>query len=350
MAKTKKKLLPKNFETLLKSNDLDALKAVFETCDIDARGGYAKQTAIAFNECPDELTRWLVMQGADLSACDSHGETPLHARSINWRARLDVLLELGADVNHGEGKRGTPLHMAAGSYKVGNARLLLAHGAHVDALDKDNMTPLALALRRCGNIDIEGMAGLAELLLDAGARKPSDVAALVSRIGINFEFHRIGFNKDMVDAVSTALDKLYALFVVTPVARRAVHDGKSPVVAKSARWEDAHQELWELLVPSSGSAETVQGEVVRISGKIHSELARNGGANWDADFKKMGVAFAGHVCSGVPLPKSALIEASDIVAGLKRTDDGASGMCKLAVDWVALNPKPAKLPPPDYKR
>jgi hypothetical protein len=47
MAKAKKKLLPKDFEKLLDSGDIDKMKAVFETCDVDARGGYAKQTALA---------------------------------------------------------------------------------------------------------------------------------------------------------------------------------------------------------------------------------------------------------------------------------------------------------------
>ena len=55
----KKKLLPKNFDELLEKGDLNALKAVFDTCEVDARGGYDKQPAIAFDLCPDELVRWL---------------------------------------------------------------------------------------------------------------------------------------------------------------------------------------------------------------------------------------------------------------------------------------------------
>jgi hypothetical protein len=42
MAKAPKKLLPKTFKDLLASGDLTALKAVFETCAPDARGGYVK--------------------------------------------------------------------------------------------------------------------------------------------------------------------------------------------------------------------------------------------------------------------------------------------------------------------
>ena len=81
MAKPKKKLLPKNFEELLQQGDIDTLKAVFASCDVNARGGYTKQSALAYNDCPDELARWLVAQGADPMAEDSYGETPLHARA-----------------------------------------------------------------------------------------------------------------------------------------------------------------------------------------------------------------------------------------------------------------------------
>jgi len=75
MAKPRKRLLPKNFEELLEKGELSELKEVFEACDLNARGGYGKQTALAFDECPDELAQWLVAQGADLSAADTWGNT-----------------------------------------------------------------------------------------------------------------------------------------------------------------------------------------------------------------------------------------------------------------------------------
>ena len=140
VAKAKRKTLPKDFESLLKTGDVEALKAVFDGCDVNARGGVFKQTALAFNDCPDEFARWLVDQGADVSAPDSYGDTPLHARSGHWQGRIGILLDLGADVHGGENARGTPLHKAAA---VGNLRaveLLLAHGARVCPLDRRSGT------------------------------------------------------------------------------------------------------------------------------------------------------------------------------------------------------------------
>lgn len=372
MAKAKKKLLPKDFEEQLKSQNLEALKAVFDTCDLNARGGVFKQCALAFNECPDELARWLVEQGADLSAGDTYGETPLHARSRHWQGRIEILLELGADVHHEAGGLGTPLHFAAAVGNCHTAQLLLQHGASADAVNSKNFTPLAYALQQCSNAGIEKIADIAELLIEASAtrspkpksffariflpdsvdasRTSPDLRAYIERIGTDFEFHRANFNPDSLEATSAALDKLYVLFDVTPVPQRAMHDGKSQIMAKAKRWQDQHQELWELLVPSSGAAHTIQGEVIRISGRISDELDGNGGINWDADYKKMADTFLTYVGSGVPLPDEQLADAHAIVAEVKRRQGDTERLCALAVNWVALNPKSETLPTPDYRR
>ena len=350
MAKAKKKLLPKNFDELLKQGDDDAIKAVFETCDVDARGGYSKQTALAFAELSDDLVRWLVERGASISATDNYGETPLHARAGSWHGRIGILLDLGADVNAGEGARGTPLHKAADHGSAGNVRLLLQRGAKADALDEDGLTPLEYALQRCSNVGIKDMVAVAEALLDGGARKTPRVKEFVTRIGTNFEFHRARFDRESVDAVSAALERLYVLFDVPPVPRRAMHDGKSPIIAKSATPEKRHQELWELLVPSGGAAATVQGEVIRISGRIDNELGGNGGINWDADYKQMADALLAHLGSGKPLPDPELKEAATIVSEVKRKYGDTRRLNQLAVEWVALNQKPVMLPAPAYRR
>lgn len=372
MAKAKKKTLPKDFEELLRTGDSDAIMAVFDACDVNARGGSFKRTALAFNDLPDDIARWLVAQGADISAADSYGETPLHDRAGHWQGKISVLLELGADVNCSDSRGDTPLHKAASVGNVQTARTLLEHGARVDASNNSGLTPLALALQQCSNAKIQQTAEIAELLLAAQPRQETGIRSFASRllgrgqksddrispemrdfvqrIGTDFEFHRSGFNPESRDATSAALDKLYSLFGVPPVPRRSVHDGKSPIVAKAAGWEDRHQELWALLVPSSGAADTVQGEVIRISGRIARELDGNGGVNWDEEFKRMSDALLTHLGSGKPLPAPELKEAEKIVSEVKRKHGDTRRLSELTVEWVALNPKPAALPTPSYRR
>jgi len=260
------------------------------------------------------------------------------------------LLELGADVNSARSSIGTPLHAAADSFNANSARLLLEHGARVNERNREQLTPLELALRGCNNTDIENMVALAEVLLDAGAEKTPQVKGFVEEIGKRFEFHRSGFNPESVDAVSNALNRLYEIFEVAPVGHRQIHDGKSPVIVRAKTWQKQHQELWELLVPSSGPAGTVQGEVIRISGRIARELDGNGGVNWDADYKKMADAFLEYVRQGHELSPSDFGEASAIVAEVKRKSGDTSRMARLAVKWVVQNPEPLKLEPPSYQR
>lgn len=371
MAKAKRKTLPKDFEALLKAGDLDVLKAVFDTCDLNAYGGYSKQVALAFNDCPDALSRWLVEQGANLEAGDSYDETPLHNRSGHWQGNIAILIDLGAEVNAVDSRGNHPLHKAAGVGNVASVRVLLDHGADADARNKNGQTPLDYALARASNVNIEGLAKIALPLLDAMHSEPPapsgllgkafgkkaapvppitpDMKAVVERIGTNFEFGRANFNPDSVDKVSTALDQLYAIFDVPPVPSRMLHDGSAPITVGAGTWQDQHQHLWELLVPGQGPAKTVQGEVIRLSGRINDEIRRNGAVNWDADYKKMGAALATHLASGKPLASDALVAIAELIKTARQRDDTAD-LCRYAVEWVALNPDPTPLPTPDYNR
>lgn len=349
--KTKRKTLPKDFEQLLKTGNIETLQAIFESCDVNARGSYAKRTALAFDDCSDELTRWLVSRGADLGATDTWGNTPLHSQSGSWKGNVSILLELGADVNAATASIGTPLHAAADRNHPENARLLLAHGAIVDARNKEGLTPLELALRGCSNVELERMPALVKLLLDAGATRTPAMKDFVHHLGQTFEFHRQAFNLDGVAAADSALNFLYTTFDVTPVAKRHIHDGTAPIVPKTTTWQQQHAELWQLLVPSSGAAKTVQGEVIRISGRISDEWMRNGGTNWDGDYKKMAAALVRFVQRGTPLEQGDIAEMESIVSSISRQGgEETDRLAELAVDWVLRNPQPIILEKPDYQR
>lgn len=350
MGKAKKKTLPKDFDQLLKNGDLAALKAVFETRDVDARGGYAKQTALAFGECPDELARWLVSKGANLEAVDTWQNTPLHTRSRSWQSNIAVLLELGSNVN-AVASIGTPLHAAADTKHAENARQLLAHGAQADARNEEGLTPLEVALRGCTNAELDRMPAFVKVMLDAGATRTPAMKGFVKHVGETFEFHRDAFAPEGAVAASAALDYLYATFDVPPVPRRRTHDGTSPIVVKATAWQDQHAELWNLLVPSSGRAGTVQGEVIRIAGRISDEWERNGGINWDRDYTKMATSISAYVQRGTPLDTTDTAEIASIVGALVESGgEGNDRLAELAVAWVLRNPQPLSLEKPDYRR
>jgi hypothetical protein len=319
MAKGRRKLLPKDFEALLDQGKLEALQALFDGCEWDARGGFSKQSALAFHACPNNLARWLVTQGADIEAADNQGQTPLLSRAGDWRADITVLLELGANVHARDARGNTALHHAARIGHLANARALLERGVDANARNANGQTPLVLALEHCSNATIARTAPIAELLLPLAlptaparpsllgrilgrqAANPSPVTPamqdIVRRIGHDFEFHRAGFNPESLDATDAALSRLYLLFGVAPLPRRLMHDGKARILATAATWEARHQELWQLLVPSGGAAATVQGEAIRLSGRIADEIDGNGGINWDSDYAAMADALLAHLGS-----------------------------------------------------
>ena len=78
-------------------------------------------------------------------------------------ATAAFLLEHGMDPNHMNWHRLTLLHHMAAEGEIGKARLLLDHGAAIDAIDEEyRSTPLGVAARR-------GQLAMVELLLARGA-------------------------------------------------------------------------------------------------------------------------------------------------------------------------------------
>jgi hypothetical protein len=233
-------------------------------------------------------------------------------------------------------------------------KLLIEHGADMKAKDDTGQTPLAYCLARCNNIKIAKIAETAEVLLSAGAKVTPDMTESVRRIGKEFEFHRENFNTEYLAETDAGLAKLYALFGMEPVAKRRVHDGVSSITVTSEGWQKQHHELWEFLIPSQGAAQTVQGEVIRITGRVSDELYRNGGANWNADYRKMLNALIKHFASGAPLPEGKLAEAKEAAASIRAKGDDEDAvidrLCELAVKWVLQNPSPVPLEKPDYNR
>ena len=349
MAK-KKKTLPANFDELLEANNLDALKAVFNECELNAYDRYSfKKPALSFYDIPLELMDWLIAQGADINVKDEYDRTPLHYHvQVNNVERVALLLERGADIEAQDKYKNTPLHFA--EYNAEAAQLLIEKGANINAKDDRGNTPLERMLFRLRNAYIEKAAKTAELYLKAGLKPTKFAKEQITRIGEDFEFHRNNFNLEYLEETDAGLQQLYKLFDVPPVPRRIQHDGKSPIVLAGDTWEERYEQAWALLVPSSGSAITVQGEVVRIAGRVNDELLRNAMGNWDKEYRKMLTAISGYLQQGNPLSESELAEVADIQKHILEDDGtGTQRLCELATAWVVQNPKLIALGKVNYK-
>ena len=349
MAK-KKKTLPANFYELLEAKDLEALKAVFNECELNAydRRSFNKP-ALSFYEIPLELMDWLITQGADINVKDEYDRTPLYYHAqVNNVEKVALLLEKGADIEAQDKYKNTPLHFA--EYNAEAAQLLIEKGADIKAKDNMGHNVMERMLARLSNGYLVKAAKAAEVYLKAGLKPNKFAKEQVTRVGEDFEFHRNNFNPEYLEETDAALQELYKLFDVPPVPRHIQHDGKSAIVLAGDTWEKRYEQAWTLLVPGSGSATTVQGEVVRIAGRVNDELLCNAMGNWDKEYRKMLTAISGYLQQGNPLSESELAEVADIQKHI--LDDDGSGtqrLCELATTWVVQNPEPIALGKVNYK-
>ena len=349
MAK-KKKTLPANFYELIEAKDLDALKAVFNQCELNAYDRHSfNKPALSFYDVPLELMDWLIAQGADINVKDEYDRTPLHYHAqVNDIERVALLLEKGADIEAIAQYDETPLHAAG--YHPEVTALLIAKGANVKAKDDMKHNPMEAMLYSVQSIDISKAAKTAELYLKAGLKPTKFAKEQITRIGEDFEFHRNNFNIEYLEETDAGLQQLYKLFDVPPVPRRIQHDGKSAIILAGDTWEERYEQAWTLLVPGSGSATTVQGEVVRIAGRVNDELFRNAMGNWNKEYRKMLTAMSGYLQQGNALSEKELTEVADIQKHILEDDGtGSQRLCELATAWVVQNPKPIALGEVNYK-
>jgi ankyrin repeat protein len=124
-----------------------------------------------------EIVRLLLDYGADVEANaeGDYGEKPLHQVSYGkYRRQEDgirvaqLLFDCGADVNICRKDHWTPLHIASYFGNSEIVRLLIDHGAEVDAVDDFGKTPLHDVTRGEYKSQDDGVR-VARLLLDHGA-------------------------------------------------------------------------------------------------------------------------------------------------------------------------------------
>ena len=123
---------------------LDGVDRLIAACALD------DGTAIdAIREAaPHLVTELRGMDGMVLAEFAGNGN------AAGVRRLLDLGVEAGAVFEHGDGywdvaPNSTALHVAAWRMRPAVVELLIAHGAPVDARDRWNRTPLALAVRAC---------------------------------------------------------------------------------------------------------------------------------------------------------------------------------------------------------
>ena len=359
----KKKELVENFQQIIDSGDLEAFKKVFDTCEISAtrapvRMGKTmwKTTCNAFtykNLTPAHL-QFLVDNGLEVNGDCGYGYPAITFQASNIE-NLKCLLDNGADIEFASPKWGTALAIACMAQNSDAVRNLIDAGASIKAKGADGEDLLDIALSHSDENHVIQSLSIAKVLLEHGAKTTKWTKNNVERVGSFFKFKKAEMNNEQRDELTPVMDELYSLVGIAPVVvtPKKIHDGVSEIKVSGKNWNEKFNELWELLVPSDGKAQTIQGEAIRIIGKVTYELLDNGGMNWDADYRKMKKFLAELLRSnGGALEKEKLDEAVLLAGSISSKSDEKTlyKLTELIVDWVLANPKPILLGEVDYKR
>ncbi|XP_018612715.1 ankyrin repeat and SOCS box protein 16 isoform X2 [Scleropages formosus] len=130
----------------------------------------------------EEHVELLLRHGADVSARNREGETPLNAacagaerpREAGRFLRVaQMLLKAGADPRTAGRKRHTPLHNACGNCSPRIAELLLQYGAQADAQNCAGYTPMDCLLQAVEDFPDQHPEDVARSLLNHGAQLAS---------------------------------------------------------------------------------------------------------------------------------------------------------------------------------
>ena len=357
--------LPNNYEELLEKGDVEALKKVFDKCELDAyERGYYKCRALHFYSVPYDFMKWILEQGFDPNS-ESTYDVPLNY-CLNDLDKIKLLIEYGADINFKCNFNDTPLHrICDGKGSINNLKFLLENGADIDARNDADETPLIYAVKR-ERVPDTRFVQMVELLLEHHKKTnkfslmdkmfgrgkhpiPDEdwktIQKEITRIGQSHEFYKMNIeDESLLKERNANMKRLYEIFDVEPVPEREMMTENSLIKVKSTEWQKQYSELWDLLVPGSGRAKFIQGEAIRLVGKLSYEVLDMGCCNWDEDFCKLPKAFLMLISYGEQLDDEEYENLKSIMKNIKNIDDDDFNyIAEMTVKWILKNPVPVKL-------
>ncbi|RMZ02992.1 hypothetical protein D0862_05837 [Hortaea werneckii] len=157
------------YNAVTENNEALIVDLLDQGADVNASVGELQRTALhqAAYLNNQRCLSLLLRHGAEISAEDAKGDSPLHLAA--WTGHVEALatfLSHGADIDWLSGRDGcSPLWCAISAHQIDAARLLLKHGARVSlrsAASDNGLLPLHQAA-------ITSQTAMCELLLERGA-------------------------------------------------------------------------------------------------------------------------------------------------------------------------------------
>lgn len=261
------------------------------------------------------------MHARGVAVTDS--EVLLQAAGSGHLRVVEFLLAHGGDLTRPPGSA-TALHAAIEQSHAEVALRLVDAGAPLDAKDAHGNPPLFVASMR------RGMERVLEALIERGANP--------------YEVLRHGNSAWKVTEASPTYRAILArtAHVPDPTARGWVPPSASRVLVDASlrpTFAATYQALFDELVPPTGAAPTLQGELVRVSHRLLDEAMRNGNGNFDARHRAMATVLE-TIC-GPPFEEPRLTEirkAVHAVAGGTLDGGAHQRVAHAVVEWCVAHP------------
>lgn len=312
---------------LERADELFSSKVNIQRITKNEKWNWLHQLLMSIEAPPSKSVKYLIDKGVPINAIDCFGMTPLHYAMRKYKDYeiAKLLLEGGADPNLPDGN-GTliPFRAACGQpFDKKMVDLFLQYGGDPYVEDKYGEKWLEV-LNKTLN-DLEGWTPV--------------------RIYLNEYVEKL-----KVEGKLPSKPKKKEI-----LTDKSLHDGKSEIIVKiSDDWLEQYKELWELLVPKQGKASTVQGEVIRICGKLEHEILDNGRINWDNDFELMCKELRKYLLTrGNLLSEEENQKIKNIILKIKKNtvkEKDFDKLTELCTKWILLNRTPIELRKVPYNR
>ena len=293
-----------------KMGNIDELKIHIEygsdINSLDAQGNAPLHIAVLNKQM--EAIRILLENGAKIDIKNLHGHTPLAAAYIEDLpiAYKKILILKGANVNFRLSNNQTPLHREIGStrpvymddgYTIADglsrvhtnyAKLLISNGADIESRDKENRTPLYLAVQvnnlpivtllsdKGADMNAKGPGGLSPLLVSVLNNKPAMAKLLIEKgADINFQEKGKSLSALYIAAIENNIDMVNLLIENEADTELKTAKGSTPLYGAALH---GRKETAKILIDMGADINTKDKEgipllhMALLKGKI--EIAR----------------------------------------------------------------------------
>ncbi|WP_269236380.1 ankyrin repeat domain-containing protein [Flavobacterium flavigenum] len=284
----------------------------------------------------------LILNEIGVTATNDIGETPLIIASYLERIEiLKLIIEQTQNIDHKvQGSiTETALLEACGQRRLESIKLLVDAGANLEQEDRFGLTPLSKIFTNTFSDPIPS----AKYLVSIGAK----ITDKVIKMGMSWNKEKFTdflkfINYDLESGSLPVDDTIQqkALKIYTSIDIENLHN----VLNKNDYFKTA-KVIWQKLVPKSGQADTIQGELLRAIEKLRDEAQRNGNINFNKNCHGILIDFLRkHLINNKIFEPEIIIQINSDIERLSKAnspytdDDIYDRITERIVDWYLNNP------------